>query len=204
MDTLLLSRGLVFGFSIAASVGPMWLLCARRTLAQGRLVGLLSGMGVATADAVYGAVAALGLTAITGLLLEHSFWLRVVGGLFLAWLGVQTIRTTPHERASQATTGLLAAYLSTLGLTLTNPATILAFLAIFAGLGLAETGGSAGAALTLVLGVFVGSAVWWVLLTMILGRVRPLLSPPALRALNVTTGVLILAFGAWALLSAFQ
>jgi threonine/homoserine/homoserine lactone efflux protein len=203
-DGLLLGRGFLFGFSIAASVGPMWLLCARRTLTEGRLVGLLSGLGVATADAVYGAIAALGLTAITGLLLEHGFWLRLGGGLFLVYLGLQTMRTAPRERGSTPSGGLLTAYLSTFGLTLTNPATILAFLAIFAGLGVAQTGGTAVAAMTLVLGVFLGSAAWWLLLTGLLGGARDWLSPTLLRGLNVVSGLLIAAFGALAVLSAFQ
>ncbi len=136
MDPELLARGLVLGFTIAAAVGPISLLCIRRTLAEGRVVGLVSGLGVATADATYGAIAAFGLTAITDLLVDWRQPLAVVGGLFLLWIAWRTIRTVPGEAADdRATTGAAwpGAYLSTLGLTLTNPMTILSFAALFVG-----------------------------------------------------------------------
>ena len=155
-------KGLVFGFILAATVGPMWVLCFRRTMASGAAAGLASGMGIAVADGFYGAVAAFGLTAISGFLLAHSFWLGLVGAVFLVYLGIKTLLAKPdiwvHE---ERTLNLPAAFLSTLGLTLTNPPTILAFAAIFAGLGLASTTDYEAAA-WIVLGVFLGSAAWWV------------------------------------------
>src|SRR6185312_8691316 len=135
LDVGLFVRGAILGFSIAAPVGPIGVLCIRRTLAGGRLVGLLSGLGAATADACYGAIAAFGLTAVSSRLVGHQDALRIVGGLFLLYLGIRTFFAAPAQTAkSGQRRQLLSNYLSTLGLTLTNPTTILSFVALFAGL----------------------------------------------------------------------
>ncbi len=203
MEPTLLGRGLVLGFTIAAAVGPISVLCIRRTLAEGRLVGLASGLGVATADATYGAIAAFSLTALTDLLIDWRRALGLVGGLFLLWLAWKTIRSVPGEAATTGTSpkrrGLVGAYLSILGLTLTNPLTILSFAALFVGLGV--TGGDAAGATALTLGVFTGSAAWWVVLVTVVGAVRGRLTPIGLRRVNVASGTLIGAFGIVALLS---
>ena len=203
MDPTLILRGFVLGFTIAAAVGPISLLCIRRTLAEGRLVGLVSGLGVATADATYGAIAAFGLTAVTDLLVDGRRVLGLVGGLFLLWLAWHTFRAVPSERASADTgarRGLFAAYLSTLGLTLTNPMTILSFAALFVGLGV--TGGDAAGAASLTAGVFAGSAAWWVVLVGVVGALRSRVTSRGLRAVNVASGLLIGAFAAVAMVSA--
>ena len=188
-------KGLAFGFLLAATVGPMWILCFRRTLAHGRLFGFVSGMGVATADALYGSMAAFGLTAISGFLLAQKTWLAAIGGAFLCWLGVKILLSHPGNRPAEVPAGSLAmAYTSTFALTLTNPATILAFVAIFAGLGLAASASYAEAAL-LVLGVVIGSAVWWTMLALGAGWLRKRAGPRLLRAINVVAGLSILAFG---------
>lgn len=205
MEPTLLGRGLILGFTIAAAVGPISVLCIRRTLAEGRLVGLASGMGVATADATYGAIAAFGLTALTDLLIDWRRALGLVGGSFLLWLAWKTIRSVPGEAATTGGTGrrgLVGAYLSILGLTLTNPLTILSFAALFVGLGV--TGGDAAGATALTLGVFTGSAAWWVVLVTVVGAVRGRLTPAGLRRVNVASGTLIGAFGIVALLSALM
>ena len=204
MDPTLLVRGFVLGFTIAAAVGPISLLCIRRTLAEGRVVGLVSGMGVATADASYGAIAAFGLTAVTDLLMDGRRVLGIVGGVFLLWLAWRTFRAVPSEAASAdsgARRGLAAAYLSTLGLTLTNPMTILSFAALFVGLGV--TGGDAAGAASLTAGVFAGSAAWWVVLVGVVGALRSRVTPRGLRAVNLASGLLIGAFAVVALASAF-
>jgi threonine/homoserine/homoserine lactone efflux protein len=199
MDPELLARGLVLGFTIAAAVGPISLLCIRRTLADGRVVGLVSGLGVATADATYGAIAAFGLTAITDLLVDWRRALAVVGGLFLLWIAWRTIRTVPGAAAttSDDRRGLPGAYLSTLGLTLTNPMTILSFAALFVGLGV--TADDAAGATLLTLGVFLGSAAWWVVLVTVVGALRSRLTIVWLGRINLASGVLIGAFGVVAL-----
>lgn len=203
MDVATLLTGLVLGFSIAAPVGPIGVLCIRRTLADGRLAGFVSGLGAATADAFYGAVAGFGLTAISSALVSQQLWLRAVGGLFLLYLGLKTLRSLPGDRpaAARGRRGLAGAYASTLALTLTNPMTILSFVAIFAGLGLGAGGTTAGGALMLVLGVFLGSALWWLCLSAGVGLFRLRLGPRTLRWANVLSGAIIIAFGVAALLS---
>lgn len=193
-------EGMVIGLAIAAPVGPIGVLCIRRTLAEGRLWGLVSGLGAATADAAYGAVAALGLTVVSGLLLGGEFWLRLVGGFFLLFLGARTFLSKPSESpASAGGRGLLGAYASTLLLTLTNPTTILSFAAIFAGLGAGAADGDVLSAMTLVCGVFLGSALWWVFLSTATGLFRSRLSTGGLRWVNRVSGVIIAAFGVLAL-----
>jgi threonine/homoserine/homoserine lactone efflux protein len=196
MDFGLFVRGLIIGFSIAAPVGPIGILCIRRTLTDGRAAGFLSGLGAATADALYGCVAGFGLTVISGFLVDQRFWIQLIGGIFLLTLGVKTLRSVPAERAAAASgTGLTASYASTLLLTLTNPMTILSFAGIFAALGVADTGGDLSAAALLVLGVFLGSAAWWLLLSGGVGLLREKLSGGVLGWTNRLSGVILLAFG---------
>ena len=193
-------KGLAFGFILAATVGPMWVICLRRTLASGALVGLASGMGIAVADGVYGALAAFGLTAVSGFLLGHSFWIGLAGAAFLIYLGGKALLAAPAPLQEQAADrlGLARAFLSTLGLTLANPPTILAFAAIFAGLGLASSADYRAAAL-IVLGVFLGSAAWWILLALSAGRLRGHLGPRVARGVNIASGIAILGFALWQL-----
>jgi threonine/homoserine/homoserine lactone efflux protein len=194
-------QGLLIGFSIAAPVGPIGLICIRRSLTAGRLAGLVSGLGAATADALYGIVAALGLTAVTNLLVAYQRPLQFVGGLFLVYLGLAIMRSTPATTATSTppTATLSAAYFSTLLLTLANPVTVLSFLGIFAGLGLLGNAHAPSAAFALVLGVFLGSAAWWLLLSTSAAALGARLQSGGLRLLNLTSGALIAAFGLWQL-----
>ena len=204
MSDGLFLKGLAFGFILAATVGPMWVLCLRRTLAAGPLTGFASGMGIAAADGLYGALAAFGLTAISGFLLRHAYWISLAGGAFLLYLGLKTLlarpaaayetRRGPTEKAGS----LLSAFASTLVLTLANPPTIVAFAAVFAGLGLAQAADHA-AAVWIVAGVFLGSALWWVILAALAGRLRHRLSSRLLRTVNVVSGATILGFALWQL-----
>ena len=191
-------NGGVLGFSIAAPVGPIGVLCIRRSIAEGRVMGFLSGLGAATADATYGLVAAAGLTAISGFLVRQQFWFGLIGGLFLCWLGVQTFRSKPAEQSARANaTGLLSAYGSTFLLTLTNPLTILSFAAMFAGAGLGEAAGSVSAASLVVAGVFTGSALWWLVLSFTAGALRSRFDWNWQRWLNRLSGLVIASFGFW-------
>ena len=195
----LLIKGVIIGFAIAAPVGPIGVLCIRRTLADGRLPGFVSGLGAATADAGYGAVAAFGLTLITDFLMEGASWLRLIGGAFLLFLGIRTFFARPAERAAPVRNGgLVGAYASTLFLTLTNPTTILSFAAIFVGLGVGSTN-DALSAMLLVLGVFLGSTLWWLVLSGTAGLFRAKLSAGGLRWVNRVSGTIIAAFGVLAL-----
>ncbi len=196
-----LLQGFLIGFAIAAPVGPIGILCIRRTLADGRLNGFLSGLGAATADMCYGAIAAFGITVLRDFLTSQQFWLRLLGGLFLIYLGVRAFLARPAERPAAAPQrrGLLGAYLSTLGLTLTNPATIISFAVIFAGLPLSSAGrGYLGAAL-LVAGVFIGSAAWWLTLSGLVGLLRNRFTPAWMRWVNRVAGVVLCGFGIAAL-----
>jgi threonine/homoserine/homoserine lactone efflux protein len=191
-------KGCLFGFLLAATVGPMWVLCFRRTVAQGPLAGFVSGMGIAAADGIYGAVAAFGLTAISGFLLQHSFWIGLTGGIFLLYLGARILMAKPTLNGrSEEKISRSKAFLSTLGLTLANPPTILAFVAIFAGLGLVAS--DYGIAALVVLGVFLGSASWWVILAAGAGWLRGRIGPKLFRAINGVSGLSILGFAAWQL-----
>ena len=205
MDHSFFLRGLAIGFSIAAPVGPIGVLCIRRTLAEGRLCGFASGLGAATADAVYGCVAGFGLTAVSDLLVSQQTGLRLIGGLFLVYLGVKSFFARPAGSAATPNGGALAgAYASTFLLTLTNPMTILSFAAVFAGLGLG--GGAtnyAGAAL-LVLGVFLGSALWWLFLSGGVGLFREKLNDDHFRWVNRISGTIIAGFGLLSLVSSRQ
>lgn len=196
-----LVQGLIVGFAIAAPVGPVGLLCIRRSLADGRLAGFVSGLGAATADALYGVIAALGLTAVTDALLAHRTWLQLGGGLFLLWIGVTTLRARPPAQAAAArpAPNLRAAYASTFVLTFANPMTVLAFLGIFAGLAPAGTGGSTAGAVLLVAGVFAGSACWWAILSTTAGAFGRRLEHGGLRTVNLVSGSVIAVFGAWQL-----
>jgi threonine/homoserine/homoserine lactone efflux protein len=188
-------EGVAIGFAVAAPVGPIGVLCIRRTLAEGRASGFVSGLGAATADAADGSVAALGLTFVTGLLVGAAAWLRLFGGVFLVFLGVRTFLSRPDVRpAAAGRGGLLGAYASTFGLTLANPSTILSFAAIFTGLA-AGSMGDALYAMSLVLGVFCGSTLWWFVLSGATSLFRAKLSAGGLRWVNRISGVVLAGFG---------
>jgi threonine/homoserine/homoserine lactone efflux protein len=203
MDIAFFLRGIVIGFSIAAPVGPIGVLCVRRTLTEGRLSGLVSGLGAATADAIYGWVAGFGVTLVSGFMVDQQAWLRLIGGAFLCYLGFRIVAAKPPEDAASANrTNLVGAYASTLFLTLTNPMTILSFAAIFAGLGLGSVGGNYMSAGALVLGVFIGSAMWWLILSGSVGVFRERINVTGFRWINRISGAIIVGFGLFALLSA--
>lgn len=192
-------RGLLVGFAIAAPVGPIGLLCIRRTLVQGPAAGLATGLGAATADAVYGFVAALGLGALANALTGHAAPLRIAGALLLAWLGIASLRRAfrLHRPGSAAIaterSSLPAAWASTFVLTLANPMTILSFAGVVAALA------GPGGGLWLVAGVFAGSVAWWLLLVGGVSLVRHALSPTALGWIEAISGAALLGFAVYAL-----
>ncbi len=204
MDISFFIRGLLIGLSIAATVGPMSVLCIQRTLNKGQLYGLVSGLGIATADGVYGSIAAYGLTLITNFLIHEQIWIRLIGGLFLIYLGIKTILSIPPERATvlnTQTNSYLGACASTFLLTLTNPLTILSFAAIFAGIGVGSASKSFFSATMVVLGVFSGSTLWWIILTGSISLIRKKMNVQWLLWINRISGAIIMLFGIVALLS---
>lgn len=202
MDFLM--RGLVLGFAIAAPVGPIGILCIHRTLEKGRINGFVSGLGAATTDASYGAIAAFGLTTISGFLLGYAIPIRIVGGLFIAYLAIKIFMAKParDQQVPEANMLLFKAYASTVFLTLTNPSTIISFLAVFAGFGLANATGFASASL-LVAGVFLGSAVWWLILSQSVGLLRHRFSVAHMAWVNRLSGALMMILAVVSLAGAF-
>jgi threonine/homoserine/homoserine lactone efflux protein len=189
-------RGLAIGFAIAAAIGPIGLLCIRRTLVEGVPVGVASGLGAATADGLYASIAAFGLTALSDLLVGARRPLGVLGGVFLVVLAIRQSRSHPTAAPDAPPRSLLAAWATTAGLTLANPATILSFAAAFVGLGLA--GHDIPTAAALVVGVTSGSSTWWLLLAALVAAFRPRLGPAGLSRLATGSSVLIGLLGATA------
>jgi threonine/homoserine/homoserine lactone efflux protein len=196
MNIIFFFKGVVIGFSMAVPVGPIGIVCIRRTLMKGRLSGLVSGLGVATADAVFGCIAGLGLTFISDFLISQQVWLRLIGGLFLCILGLKILLAKLVEReVSSEGKGLLGAYTSMFFLTLTYPMTILIFLGIFAGLGVGDTKDSYISIAALVLGVFTGSLLWWVILGSAINKFRDKFGAQGLQWINRISGIFIIGFG---------
>lgn len=198
---LLLAKGALLGLSVAAPVGPMALLCFRATLAHGLGTGLAAGLGVAAGDVVYASVAAFGLAAASGLLDGRQPWLGLLGGGYLIWFGVRAMLRPPAIAATAARRGEgLRAFATTFLLTLANPPTVMIFAAMFAGLGLAEAGrGGPAAAGTVVAGVLLGSAGWWLLFALAVSRLRERLRGRPFAWINRISGAVLAAFGLWAL-----
>ena len=202
MNVILFLKGVAAGLSMAIPVGPIGILCIRRTLLEGRLSGFVSALGLATADVVFGCIAGFGLTFISDFLVSQQFWLRLLGGIFLCGIGLKVLLSKYAEReAPSRGKGLLGAYTSMFLLTLTYPMTVLIFLGIFAGLGIGNTRGDYGAIAALVLGVFTGSILWWAILSIFIGSLRNKLKTQNWQWVNKASGTLIIGFGLTVLLS---
>jgi threonine/homoserine/homoserine lactone efflux protein len=199
-------RGFVLGFAVAASPGPIFFLCLRRTLLRGRLYGLVSGLGVATADGFYGAVASFGIAAVATAIASGRRPLAVIGGLVLIGLGARILlerRREVGEAPATKGTGFAWAYLSTLGLTITNPATIISFAALAATLGLGMGAGLVKP-LVPVVGVVLGSALWWCVLAVAASVLRARITPAVVRGISTFSGLAIVILGMLAIYSAFS
>jgi threonine/homoserine/homoserine lactone efflux protein len=199
MSGPLLLKSLVLGLSIAAPVGPIGILCIRRSLVDGWIAGLICGLGAATADAMYGALGAFALNSISAWLVRGRVWMTIAGSAFLLYLGVRIFRSAPPETTATAAGSATGAYVSTFLLTLANPLTILSFAAAFAGMGAGAVG--YGGVVTMLVGVFVGSAAWWLILTSVAGAARSRLSPPLFVAINRVSGALLTGFGLYTVMS---
>jgi threonine/homoserine/homoserine lactone efflux protein len=205
MDTPLLLQGLALGFAIAVPVGPIGVLCIRRTLAEGQLTGLATGLGAATADSTYAGIAAFGLSAVSHFLVSQQSLVRLTGGAFLLFLGIKTFLTVPRVQDPPiGSGGLLRAFGSTFLLTLSNPLTILSFAAVFAGVGVLSDVRDRAAAAWIVIGVFLGSALWWLILSGAVSVFRARINPGGMRWVNRGAGVLIAGFGALAVASVLR
>jgi threonine/homoserine/homoserine lactone efflux protein len=204
----LLLRGFALGFAVAASPGPIFFLCVRRTLTQGRLTGIVSGLGVATADGFYAFIATFGVAALTAAFVAGRRPLAVVGGAVLVLLGARILMERRSGDAMQPAStptgrGLAWAYASTLGLTITNPATIVSFAALAATLGVG-TGGSLVRPSLVVLGVALGSVLWWIALAIAASALRARLTPAVVGWIGTVSGLAIAVLGILAVTSAFS
>ncbi len=202
MDLFLLMKGLVIGFSVAAPVGPIGVLCVVRTLTGGRVSGLATGLGAATADAVYGCIGGFGIAFLGQALIDQQTWFRMIGGTFLLYLGIRNFVAHPdHKSGSSERNGLLADFGSTFALTLTNPMTIVSFGAVFAALGVGGTRAAYLDASMLLVGIFSGSALWWIMLTFGVSVFRSKMDLNRLNWISKASGVIIAGFGAAALVT---
>jgi Putative threonine efflux protein len=202
MQLHLFMKAIFIGVLIAAPVGPIGFLCIRRTLVSGRIYGFVAGLGAATADTIYGAIAGFGLHAVSNVLFHYQHWFRLFGGLFLCCLGIISFFSKPSPAPTALKgTSLLGVYISTFFLTLANPLTILSFTAIFAGLGIGhglirpEHRGANWPMDLLVSGVFLGSVMWWLFLSVLVGGFRHKFDYRKLLWVNRISGILIAAFG---------
>lgn len=200
MVVALLIKGLIIGLSIAAPVGPIGVLCIRRTLEYGKFIGFVSGLGAATADALYGMIAGLGLTLVTNFLVEQQGWIHFIGGMFLLYLGLKIFISKPSNTSAKANgNDVFGAYASTFFLTITNPVTILSFIAIFSGLGISNVNDDKLAGLIVVLGVFLGSTLWWLILCGLTGILMNRIKNFPFNIVNRISGLIILMFGLWSI-----
>lgn len=200
MEFGLFIKGLSIGFTIAAPVGPIGILCIRRSISEGRWIGLACGLGAAAADAIYGSIVAFGLTLLSDLIQSQQILFQGLGGLFLGYLGLQTFRSEPATTAASVNRGGYAgSFLSTLFLTLTNPMTMTLFLGIFVSAGIGIQSPDSLHALLMVIGVFLGSAAWWWFLSWGASSLKDRLSQNWLRQLNRGSGILIAGFGVYQL-----
>lgn len=201
MDLTIFLKGILVGFAMAVPIGPIGIMCIRKTLTEGRLRGLIIGLGAATADFLYGCVAAFGLTVISSALDSQRVWIRLVGGALLLFLGIRTFRAKPADPKYRIqSSGMLGTYFYIVFLTLTNPLTIFAFIAVFAALGLgAGVINFSGSAL--VLGVFTGSFLWFFSLSSVVILFRAKFDVVGLRWVNRIAGILITVSGVIAIVS---
>lgn len=195
MELIFFLKGIGIGFIMAIPIGPIGIMCIRKTLTEGRLSGLIIGLGAATADLFYGCVAVFGLTIISDTLSDQRIWIRIVGGALLFFLGIRTFRAQPKDPKFKISgSGRLRSYLTVVVLTLTNPLTIFAFIAVFAAFGLGD-GLRFFSAVVLVAGVFIGACLWFFLLTSGTILFRKKLDLVGLKWVNKIAGILIIISG---------
>lgn len=194
-------KGLAAGFVVAAPVGPVGVMCVRRTLARGPFSGFATGLGAALADLFYAVVAVYGISFIATLLLSNEFWFRLIGGIVLCAMAAKTFFSGPAEMRAPTSDRLTGDFLSGLVITGTNPLTIIAFGVILTTIGVASAGDDFAWAEALIAGIFVGSTLWWGTLTGISSLFRAALSHSGLRWINRISAAVILLCGILVLIS---
>jgi threonine/homoserine/homoserine lactone efflux protein len=201
MEPFLFLKGLIVAFVMAIPIGPVGVLCVRKTLAEGHSRGLIIGLGAATADLVNGSIAAFGLTFISDAIASQQLWLRLAGGGLLLFLGTRLLRARRRDTdIAMDNKGLLGSYVSAFLIALTNPVTVFAFIAVFASLGLGQ-GLTIFSACFLALGVFAGSWLWFLVLGYLSALFRTRLDTGGLRSVDRIAGGLIIVSGVAAFIS---
>jgi threonine/homoserine/homoserine lactone efflux protein len=201
MEPIFFLKGLIIGFAMAVPVGPIGIMCIRKTLAEGHSRGLIIGLGAATADSLYGSIAAFGLTFVSDVITKQQFWLSLAGGGLLLFLGIRTLRVKPKEPIIPfAGKGLLGSYVSAFLLALTNPVTLFAFVAVFAAFGLGHKL-VVISAIILVSGVFIGTCLWFLLLGFVATLFKRRLNSGGLTWVSRISGILIILCGVAAFVS---
>jgi len=205
MELPIIIQGIIIGVALAAPIGPISIISIRKSLTDRFLASIAVALGAATADAIFGLIAAFGVTTISSFLIHYQKFIRAIGGIFLAYLGAQTLQTTRiHATPTNKKQSLLTTYLSITVLTLTNPITILAFGALFTVFGLDELMTSTPAALQLVVGVFCGSAAWFIFLSAFIHFFKSRWKPGTLGLINRISGILLIIFGLLAVISTIK
>jgi threonine/homoserine/homoserine lactone efflux protein len=201
MDLIFFLKGLIIGFAMAVPIGPVGVLCIRKTLAEGHSRGLIIGLGAATVDSLFGSIAGFGLTFVSDVIASQQFWVRLVGGGLLLFLGIRTFRAKQRDPMMPFDNkGLLGAYFSAFFLAITNPVTIFAFIAVFAAFGLGHRLSVISASI-LVLGVFTGSCLWFLTLGFFATLFKQKLNSGGLRWVNRIAGLLLVLSGVAAFVS---
>jgi threonine/homoserine/homoserine lactone efflux protein len=196
MDLIYFLKGFLVGVIVAVPVGPISILCIQRTLARGRAAGIISWSGMATGDALYASIAVFGLTFLSDGMTQYESQLQLAGAMFLVLLGVRTYRKKAVPRGQGISTNRLLRYFtSTVFLTLTNPFTIIAFAALFAGFGVGDIGANPMHAGQLVLGVLCGSSSWGFFLSAMFNHLRSRFTEEGFRHLNHVSGIVIVTLG---------
>lgn len=198
IEWTVIGTGMVVGLMIAMPIGPINLMCMQRALQYGFLSGVATGVGAALGDGLFAAISAFGLTWIAELIEGNVFWLQLFGGVLLVAMGLRTVMTSPAmgvklpDRTWVHHGGLIG---TTFLITITNPAPLLGFIAIFSGLGGVVEGSNYSAAGQLVVAVVIGSFLWWALVARVVTYFRERLTERRLKMINTASGVLILVFG---------
>ncbi|MFY9750248.1 MAG: LysE family transporter [Methanoregula sp.] len=204
MDTGPFINGIIIGVALAAPVGPIAFVCIQRSLAYGRLHGITSGFGIATADAFYAAVTAFGLALISDFLLARQWFFRLFGGLALIAVGIRIVLAAPPEiTPTPENESYISDYSTMLAITLANPLTIVFFTIIIPGFGVVISGNTGITPAIFVIGVFLGEMGWWIFLCGTLGSMRDYLTRERLHLINRLAGLVITAFGAVLIASLF-
>lgn len=197
--------GFTLGLAVAAPIGPVGVLCIKKTLSSGLAIGLFAGFGASIAKVIYGIVVGFGLTSVSNFLINYNTYISIIGAIFLTYLGIKIFMTKPVMNCdSVQKENKISAFTTMFLLTIMNPMTVLSFLAVFSGLGIANTASSYSNGLVLISGIFCGSMSWWIFLCSMVNLFRQKINGSILSWINKVSGIIIVTFAAMIILSIFK